>query len=482
MAQRSYHEDNPAILGEDDDHTLRPRPEPFFKRHQRISVAIVAIVGLLFILLSAIYVMNRKTPDPVPEYPDNMLDRFLAMIAIDTRSDEDSGLHPSSSNQWDLSDYLAGEMRALGFDTTVSDIGVVTASLPASSGALPTAPTIAFLAHMDTTPEIQSLTGPAYQFTYELDGPETSTDGSVVLPVGGVTIPAASLAGLEGQRIIASDGSGCLGADDKAGIAIIVTAASRLLDEDLVRPAMKFVFTVDEEVGEGADGVDVDALGASLAYTFDGSAISEIENANFNADGFTLTFAGVNTHAGSAYHSMVSAVRMASSTVACLDITMGPEESKDMDPYIFPNTIKDCTVQECTVTGLLRTFDEDQLQDLADQVTTCAEAAAQQFGGEYTLDVYEQYRNMAEVLDAHPDVTEAAVDVLEGLGVDVELAAIRGGTDGARLSWRGLPCPNLGTSGRLFHSNNEFAVLEEMELGVEAMIGLAEYWANHEYV
>jgi len=405
---------------------------------------------------------------------DTLLDRFCRYVKIETTAVEDTTDAPSSPGQWDLGKILAEEMKAIGLqDVKVSEHNIVTGTVP---GNVDGAPTIAWLAHQDTSPEASGKDVKP-QIIRDYDGKDIVLPGdpSKVIKVD----ETKGLADLKGKTVITSDGTTLLGADDKAGIAVIMTTAAHLMaNPDLKHGPIRCVFTVDEEVGRGTDKVSIDSIDAACAYTLDGEGAGELENETFSADLATVTITGVNIHPGLAYGKMVNAIRLAGEFIEKLPKGMSPEMTKDREPFMHPYIIEG-GVPRTKIRILLRSF---VTEDLAKQAEILKKAAAevqeQHPKAKLTIDVKKQYRNMIEHLAKEPRAVKLAEEAYKKLGLPPKFASIRGGTDGSRLSEMGLPCPNISTGMHNFHCELEFACLEQMETSVNMLIELAQLWGK----
>lgn len=405
-----------------------------------------------------------------------VLERFLRYVTIDTRADDRIATSPSTSGQLTLLDLLASELRAVGAQSVSRDKhGYVMATIPATLPAdRPAAPVIGFIAHVDTSPEMSGAgVKPLVHKGY--DGRD------LVLPVApGAVLRLAEnpeLAAQMGHDIVTASGDTLLGADDKAGVAEIMAAAEFLLAHpQILHGDIRVAFTPDEEIGRGADHFDVGRFGAVCAYTLDGGNRGELEQESFSADAVTVTFQGFNTHPGYAKDKMVNAIRMAAAFVDALPLEgLAPETTAGHQGYIHPY-LMDASVDCTSVRVLLRDFDTDQLAAKAALVERVAHAAAADFpGGSVTLRVDEQYRNMREVLDGCPEVVERAAEAIRRAGFDVVRKPIRGGTDGSRLSFMGLPTPNIFAGEYNFHSRLEWTSVEDMEAAVRVIVELCQF-------
>ena len=405
---------------------------------------------------------------------EELLERFLRYVVIDTQSAVDSTTYPSTEKQLDLSRLLVDELRALGLeDVELTEPGYVFATLP---GTVPDAPTVGLIAHVDTTPDTPG-TGvrPIVHRAWSGDTISLAGDPSQVLDPA--EMPA--LGDKLGHDLVTSDGTTLLGADDKAGVAAIMTAVAHLVRDDAPRATARIAFTVDEEIGKGTDHFDLDAFGADLAYTFDGSGLGEIETESFSAYQLKLTIKGVGVHPGTAKGRLVNAVKLLADVVAALPREgLSPETTEGREGYVHPMRLAGGTA-EATVWFIARDHDDDRLEEHVDVVRRLAtEIIGREPRASFTLDVEEQYRNMRKVLDRHPEIVSVAEEAIRRAGVEPVHAIIRGGTDGARLTEKGLPTPNLFTGGQHYHSLREWASLQDMAAAAATCVELVKLWGE----
>lgn len=406
---------------------------------------------------------------------EKLLDRFCRYVKVDTTANDKTEDYPSSSGQLELGKMLAEEMKALGFEKVkISEYGIVTGTIP---GNRPEAPTIAWLAHMDTSPEAPGKDVKP-QIIENYDGTDITLPGdtSKVIRVDETPI----LATLKGKTVITSDGTTLLGADDKAGVAIIMTAAERLLaDDSLPRGPITVCFSCDEEIGRGADHIDPKELGAVVAYTLDGAAAGEVECETFSADLATVRIRGENIHPGMAKDKMINAIRLGSQFVARLPWHfMAPESTSDREGFLHPYVFEG-GVAECEIKILLRSFETSELAEQAEMLQHIARGLMAEFPkARIDVEIKKQYRNMREGLEKEPRAMGLAVKAMEKLGVTYKVESIRGGTDGSRLTEMGLPTPNLFAGMHNIHAKTEFGCLEEMELAVDMLVELAGQWGQ----
>ena len=412
---------------------------------------------------------------PTPREP--VVDRFLRYVRIDTQSKEDQPQIPSTPGQWDLSRLLVDELRALGAsDVALSPNAIVTATIPATIAEPASVPVIGFIAHVDTSPAVSGANvTPVVHRDYR--------GGDIVLPGDASQVIRAAdhpvLADLIGDDIITSDGTTLLGSDDKSGIAAIMTMTDTLLAHpELPHGTVRVAFTADEEVGVGVDAFDVPAFGAVFAYTVDGEVLGEISHETWGAKLATVTFRGHSTHPGTAKGVLVNAAYALADFVAAFPRDMLPETTEGRVGFVHPY-LGTLDVETSQVKVILRDFDRGGLEAKEQLVgRLAAEAAARHPGVRVGIEVREQYRNMNEVLAGHPALVENALEATRRAGLAPVVAPIRGGTDGARLTFKGLPCPNLFTGGHNFHSKLEFNSRRGLEKTTETLVHLARIFAE----
>jgi tripeptide aminopeptidase len=405
----------------------------------------------------------------------SLLDRFCRYAMVQTTANEKAESYPSSPGQLELGKMLAEELRALKLENvSQNEHGIVTATLP---GNVPGAPTVAWLAHMDTSPETSGEgVKPIVHRNY--DG------GDIVLPGDKSKIirveETDGLADMKGKTIITSDGRTLLGADDKAGIAVIVTAAGRLMaNPNIEHGPICIVFTCDEEIGRGVDKLDLKEIDASVAYTVDGSSVGNIENETFSADLATVTIRGYNIHPGLATGKMINSIRLAGQFLTRMPWhRLAPETTSKREGFLHPYVIEG-GVEQVKIRILLRSFVTGELGEQAEILRQIARTLmAEHSRAKIDVSVKAQYRNMAEALEKEPRAVGLAVEAVKRVGMKPKLRSVRGGTDGSRLSAMGLPTPNLFAGMYNFHSPLEFACLEEMELSVQVLVALAKLWSG----
>lgn len=409
--------------------------------------------------------------------PD-LLDRFLKYVQIDTQADEHSESSPSTAKQLDLSRLLAEECKQLGLkDVTLSKQGVVMATVPQT--VTHHAPTIAWVAHVDTSPET-SGTNVKPIVHREYDGSDLVLPGDPTKVIRGEENP--ELCNLLGGTIITTDGTTLLGADDKAGIAVIMSAAEQLMKRrDLAHGPIRLVFTVDEEIGRGTQHLSISDIGAVCAYTLDGDAQGKIDNETFSADLAVITVTGVNIHPSVGKGLMVNAIRILSSIIAALpNDFLSPETTEGREGFLHPYSIEG-GVARAEARLILRDFEVEQLSEYAGLLARIA-SNHRQANPKANIDITikHQYRNMREGLAKEPRAVAKAVEATEAAGLEPQLSIIRGGTDGSLLTALGLPTPNLSTGEHNPHSPLEWTSLEEMQSAVNVLVQLAIAWGREE--
>jgi tripeptide aminopeptidase len=404
-----------------------------------------------------------------------LLDRFLRYVRVDTQADERSATYPSTPGQLVLAGMLRDELLALGYaDARMTEYGIVHATIPAT---VPGVPTVALNAHVDTSPEFSGKNvDPQVIRNY--------AGGDIVLPKDTSRIIKVSdspeLAALLGKTIITTDGTTLLGGDDKAGVAVIMEVA-RILAEDTSIPhgAVKIVFTCDEEIGKGVLHLDPADIGADVAYTLDGSGTGEVEGETFSADKATVTVTGVNIHPAMALGRMTNAVRIAGMFLERLPTrVLAPEVTSERQGFLHPYMI-DGGVPKTTIHILLRDFVTAKLKDYADLLQSIATQLMIEYPeAQIDVKITEQYRNMLDGMAKVPYAIPYALEAIRRTGLEPKQRAIRGGTDGALLTAKGLPTPNLSTGEHNFHSPLEWVCLEELETNVTTVLELLKVWAG----
>ena len=399
----------------------------------------------------------------------DVIDRFLKYVSFDTQSDENSETVPSTAKQKVLGEYLAGELTELGLvDAAMDENGYVYAFLPASEGC-ENIPTLGLIAHMDTSPDVSGANVNPQIVTYE---------GGDIPLLSGEVIRLASfpfLSKYEGKELIVTDGTTLLGADDKAGIAEIMSACAYLIEHPEIKHGKIAVgFTPDEEIGCGTDHFDLARFGADFAYTVDGGELGEIEYENFNAASAKITVHGVNIHPGAAKNRMKNAILMAHELISMMPAAETPAHTERYEGFYH---IHDFVGNEslATVSMIIRDHDREKFEDKKTYLQSLVSYLNGKWGeGSFELSVKDSYYNMKEKILPHMHLIENAKKAMQTLGVEPRVLPIRGGTDGARLSYMGLPCPNLSTGGANFHGVHELIPVDSMQKMVEVLVELVK--------
>jgi tripeptide aminopeptidase len=408
-----------------------------------------------------------------PKYKFTCVDRFLNYVKYDTQSDEESTSFPSTEKQKKLSADLAKELKKMGLKDAVMDKwGYVMATLPANTSKK--VPQIAFIAHVDTSPAVTGKNvKPIIHKKYK--------GGDIKLPKEGRIIKVSEnpdLKGMKGFDIITTDGSTLLGADNKAGVAEIMDAVNYLLAHPEIKHGpIKICFTPDEEVGRGTEKIDLKKLGAKYAYTVDGSSRGEVESETFSADMVVLKFIGKNIHPGYAKNQMINSIKIAAAFIESLPKKiLSPETTEKRQGYVHCTTVNGME-ETTTLKIIIRDFETPKLKQYEALLEKLAKQAVAKFpGSKYEFKVINQYRNMKEVLVKHPQVAKYAVQAMKNLDIKPIMHPIRGGTDGSRLSFMGLPCPNIFAGEHSFHSQLEWVAIQDMEMAVKVIVEIAKIW------
>lgn len=407
-------------------------------------------------------------------YKFTCVDRFLNYVKIDTQSDEESTTFPSDPKQLELSKILVSELKEIGLnDTVLDEHGYVMATLP--SNTQKDVPVIGFIAHVDTSPAVSGKNvNPVIHKNYQGGDIALPNDKSRIIKFD----ENPALKDMTGFDIITTDGTTLLGADDKAGIAEIMDAMNYLIKHPEVKHGtVKVCFTPDEEVGRGTEKFDVKIFGAEFAYTIDGGTRGEVETETFSADAVIIKFKGINVHPGYAKNKMVNSQKVAARFIESLPKgKLSPESTEGREGYVHPVSING-NEELTTVKFIIRDFIDTKLTEYENFLKELIDKAVAEYpGSSAEFSVIQQYRNMKQVLDKFPKVEEYAVEALKRLGVKPINSAIRGGTDGARLSFMGLPTPNLFAGGHNFHGQNEFIAIQDMEMATRMIVTLASIW------
>jgi tripeptide aminopeptidase len=404
---------------------------------------------------------------------DTVTDRFLRYVVIDTQSDAKSPTQPSTDKQKNLGRVLVEELLAIGLsDAHLDEHGYIYATIP--SNVDKPVPVICFCSHMDTAPDF-SGTDVKPQIVRNYGGGDIQLAGDPQQIIRVVDHPA--LEDQIGNDLVTTDGTTLLGADDKAGIAEIMTAAQFLVaNPEIKHGTIKILFTPDEEIGRGVDKVDLAKLGAQFAYTMDGSTAGHIEDETFSADGVEINIQGVAIHPGFAIGKMENAIKIAGGIIDRLPRDVAPETTSGTEGFVHPTGVTG-SMEKAAIGLIVRDFSDDGLATKEAMLEAIVkEVMAGYPGSTYTFDVTQQYRNMKVVLDRHPEIVDHAVEAIRRAGMEPVRGSIRGGTDGSRLSFMGLPCPNIFAGGHAFHSPHEWVSRQDMEKAVKTIVELARVW------
>ncbi len=407
-------------------------------------------------------------------YHHTVTERFMRYVTIDTQSDPTSDTHPTTEKQKSLSDRLAGELNEIGLnDAHADEYGYVYATIPSNTDK--DVPVVCFCSHVDTAPDCSGTdVKPILHKNYDGKDIQLPDDTTQVISTKDYSYLKEHI----GSGIITASGLTLLGADDKSGVAIIMDMANYLVTHpEIKHGAIKILFTPDEEVGKGTAKVDLQKLNADFAYTLDGGEAGTLEDETFSADGVRITVHGVIAHPGYAKDKMVNAIKIASAIVAALPTKeWNPETTQKREGFVHPVAINGIA-EKATIDFIVRDFEtanlakhEERLQTIAEEVLQHHRKATMEFK------VTEQYRNMKEILEHHPQVVAYAEEAYKRAGLKVVNEPIRGGTDGSRLSFMGLPCPNLFTGMHAIHSRHEWIGVKDMEKAVEVLVNLVQVW------
>ena len=401
-------------------------------------------------------------------------ERFLRYVKIDTQSDPASLTCPSTEKQKDLGRILVDELLDMGVnDAHLDEYGYVYATIPSNTGKNDV-PVICFCSHMDTAPDC-SGTGvkPVVHKNYQGEDLILPDDPAQVLRLA----EHPDLKNQIGNDIITASGTTLLGADNKAGVAEIMDACCQLMHRpEIKHGVIKILFTPDEEIGRGVDKADIGKIGAYAAYTIDGESAGNLENETFSAHGAKLTINGVSAHPGFAKGKMESAIKIAGQIVAALPYELSPEGTEHMQGFVHPVAIEG-HVETATIDFIVRDFDDRKLEHHAHVIRQVAADVLKNFpDSSFDLQIKPQYRNMKSVLDRHPEIVDYGMEAIKRAGMQPKLCSIRGGTDGSRLSFMGLPCPNIFAGEHAFHSKQEWVSVQDMEKAVETILQLCAIW------
>ncbi|RYF15555.1 MAG: peptidase T [Flavobacteriales bacterium] len=407
----------------------------------------------------------------------SLTERFMKYVKIDTQSDASSPTTPSTAKQENLGKVLVEELLKVGVnDAHLDEHGYVYATIPATTTKV--VPVICFCSHMDTSPDCSGEeVKPIIHKNYQGEDLVLPDDSSIVLRLA----EHRDLKNQIGNDIITASGTTLLGADNKAGVAEIMEAAAYLMQNPQIKHGtIKILFTPDEEIGRGVDKADLKKLGAEFAYTIDGETLGSIEDETFSADGAKLVINGVSAHPGFAKGKMESAIKILAEIISALPKDkLSAESTSQKEGFIHPVGMSG-TVEQAEASFILRDFDNNLLKAHGETLETIVKQVMVSYPrSSYTLTIKEQYRNMKEVLDLHPQIMANGIEALKRAGLNPITRSIRGGTDGSRLSFMGLPCPNIFTGGHAFHGKQEWVAVQDMEKSVETIVHLAQVWEEN---
>jgi tripeptide aminopeptidase len=400
-------------------------------------------------------------------------DRFLRYVTIDTQSDPASESTPSTEKQKDLGKLLVNELLEMGVtDAHLDEFGYVYATIP--SNVNKQVPVICFCSHMDTAPDC-SGTGvkPIVHKNYQGEDLVLPDDPSQIIKLK----DHPDLKNQLGNNLVTASGTTLLGADNKAGVAEIMDACYQLINNPEIKHGeIRILFTPDEEIGRGVDKVDIKKLSAYAGYTMDGESAGNMENETFSADGAKLVINGLSSHPGFAKGKMESAIKIAGQIIAALPFELSPEGTADKQGFVHPVAIEG-HVETASIDFIIRDFEDDKLAEHANVIRKIADEVLKDFpSSTYELQVKPQYRNMKSMLDKHPQIVEYGMEAMKRAGLNAKLCSIRGGTDGSRLSFMGLPCPNIFAGEHAFHSKQEWVSVQDMQKAVETILHLCMIW------
>lgn len=407
----------------------------------------------------------------------SLTDRFCRYVQIDTQSDPESPTCPSTEKQKDLGRLLVSELLEMGItDAHLDEHGYVYATIPATSAKK--VPVICFCSHMDTSPDCTGKNvKPVIHRNYQ--------GGDIILPADPKIVLRPSehpdLAHQIGFDIITADGTTLLGADNKSGVAEIMEAARYLMmHPEIQHGTIRILFTPDEEIGRGVDKVDMQKLAADFGYTMDGETAGHLEDETFSADGVVIRIEGVPVHPGFAKNKMESALKIASEVVAALPkTTLSPETTEGKEPFMHPTAMTG-SLDKAELKFIIRAFETETLTKIEQQLESIVQEVLKAYpNSSYQFEVHEQYRNMKLILDQYPQVSDYALQAISRAGLQAQRTSIRGGTDGSRLSFMGLPCPNIFAGEHAFHGKYEWASVQDMAKATEVIIHLCEIWEEH---
>jgi tripeptide aminopeptidase len=429
--------------------------------------------GALGVLKQSNLRYKYTTMNTISSLNFTVTERFLRYVVIDTQSDPESTSYPSTEKQKNLGRLLVDELLQMGVtDAHLDEYGYVYATIPANTNK--NVPVICFCSHMDTSPDCSGENvKPIIHRNYKGKDIVLPDDPSQVLKLS----EHPDLQNQLGNNIITASGTTLLGADNKAGLAEIMDACYQLVNHtEIKHGTIRILFTPDEEIGRGVDKVDIEKLGAYAGYTMDGESAGNMENETFSADGARLVINGVSTHPGFAKGKMESAIKIAGQIVSCLPHHLSPEGTEDKQGFVHPVSIQG-HVEAAVVDFIIRDFDDEKLAKHAQEIRHIADEVLSEYpASNYSLNITPQYRNMRAVLDKQPEIVAYGMEAIKRAGLNAKLCSIRGGTDGSRLSFMGLPCPNIFAGEHAFHSKQEWVSVQDMQKAVQTILHLCMVW------
>ncbi|MBP5782807.1 MAG: peptidase T [Bacteroidales bacterium] len=404
---------------------------------------------------------------------EKLLDKFLRYISVDTQSDPESESQPSTQKQFNLLNMLLNELKAMGIEATLDEYGYVMATIPSNAGK--NIPPIGFISHVDTSPDASGADIKP-QIIRNYDGGDILLNKEKNLSLKVSEFP--EMAQYKGQTMITTDGNTLLGADDKGGVAAIMYAAEYIMEHpDFKHGEIKIGFTPDEEIGRGVAKFDVKKFGAKYAYTIDGGEIGELEYENFNAAGAKVHIQGRNIHPGYGKGKMINAILVAMELNGMLPVEQRPEFTCDYEGFIHIINFTG-TVEESTMQYIIRDHDSSKFEAKKQIIADAVDFINKKYGKIVTLEIKHQYNNMRQQVEPHYHIIEKAIKAMEMAGIKPKIQPIRGGTDGANLSFMGLPCPNIFAGGHNFHGKMEYVPLESMEKASQVILNIIKLFTE----
>lgn len=405
---------------------------------------------------------------------EKLIDKFLRYVAVDTKSDPDSETQPSAEKEWNLLKLLRDELQALGVDATLDEYGYVMARIPSNAGK--EVPAVGFIAHVDTAPDASGADVKP-QIVENYDGSAIELKGVPGLKLDPAEFP--EMLAHKGETLVTTDGTTLLGADDKAGIAEIMCAVEYIMEHPEFKHGPVCIgFTPDEEIGRGVAKFEVSRFGADYAYTMDGGEVGELEFENFNAAGATVKIKGLNVHPGTAKGKMRNAILIGMELNALLPVNQRPEYTSGYEGF-FHLIAFNGTVENCEFSYILREHDLDRHEAQKRLLRDCADFINRKYGeGTASVEIRHQYFNMRKQVEPHYHIVEKAIKAMELAGVKAKVQPIRGGTDGANLSYMGLPCPNIFAGGMNMHGKFEYVPVQSMEKASQVILNLLGLFAE----